>query len=225
MNEAALDDEAPAETAAAPHALSMVAWDAPSPAVVGRAASVKVGVQCEHGCGLHGQAIILRDGEGGLVASGRLDHAPAAETDTLYWTELPLPTQAATGLAAFTAECSASDLEATHLAACAPFSFRVEPRPEHQVTVRVVAEATGAPVERMEVRMNHYAAYTDAGGEARFDLPGGTYECSIRKLGYKAEPMTVAVAADLVFEVVAGKGETREELEARLSAWENYPWT
>jgi hypothetical protein len=91
--------------------------------------------------------------------------------------------------------------------------------------VRVVSEATGEPVERMEVRMNHYADFTGADGLARFDLPGGSYTCSIRKLGYKSEPVAVEVTADVAIEVLAGKGETREELEARLSAWENYPWT
>ena len=225
MSEQELGGESPAEEAAPPHALSMVAWDVPSPAIVGRPASVKVGVQCEHGCDLQGRAFIVRAAAGVVVAAAELDRAPAEETPALCWTEVALPTPVATGVSAFTAQSPALDTEPPHAAATAAFSFRVDPLPEHQVTVRVVSEATGEAVERLEVRMNHYAAYTDAEGLARFDLPGGAYTCSIRKLGYKAEPVAVDVTADLSLDVMAGKGETREELEARLSAWENYPWT
>jgi hypothetical protein len=209
----------------APHAVGMVTWDAPSPAVVGAAATVKVGVQCAHGCDLLGQRVELRDAEGAVVAAGVLDTAPAEGLGDLYWRELSFTAPAATGVSFLTAACAPEGLAAEHLQAASPFSFRTEPRPEHRVAVGVVDEATGRPLEQVEVRMGRYAAYTDAQGEARFALPGGDYSCSIRKLGFKAEPVEVKVAGDLALAVRAGKGETREELEARLSAWENYPWS
>ena len=180
MSEEALAGDASSEEAAPPHALSMVAWDAPSPAIVGRAASVKIGVQCEHGCDLQGRPFVVRDAAGDVVATAELDRTPAEATPALYWTELALSTPETPGVGAFTAECPAAETEPPHTAATAPFSFRVDPRPEHQVTVRVVSEATGKPVERIEVRMKHYAAYTGADGLARFDLPAGAYTCSIR---------------------------------------------
>ena len=127
------------------------------------------------------------------------------------------------GAVRMTARCTPADLPEPHEPAEAGFGFRVAPPAAHQVRVRLVFE--GAPVDAAEVWMGHYAAETDAAGEAVFHLPRGVYDCGMRKLGYAAEPMEVEVASDLTVELPVGKGETREELEARLSAWESYPWT
>ena len=123
------------------------------------------------------------------------------------------------------AGCTPANLDVPHLAAAASFSFRVDAAPEHRVTVRVAHPETATAIERVEVRLDHYAAYTDVRGEARLDVPGGRYTCSIRRIGYQADPVEIEVTADLVVHIKAGKGETREEMETRLSAWENYPWS
>ena len=65
---------------------------------------------------------------------------------------------------------------------------------------------------------------TDADGRARLDVSSGDYLCEIRKEGFAATPFNVPVSADLSLLIEAGKGETREELEARLSSMENHPW-
>jgi len=214
---APIDDEAPHET-------SMVVWDAPAPAIVGRPITLRVGVQCSCGCGLADQPVTLRDEDGAVVATGRLAAEPVAGTTALFSCLMTLPAPEKTGVRFLTAACSLEGLEPPHPPAGAAFSYRIDPRPEHEVRVRVVRAADGEPAAGVEVRMDHYEAYTDAEGLAHFALPSGAYSCTIRKLGLKAEPVAVAVPAQVLIEVTAGKGETREELETRLSRWEDQPW-
>jgi hypothetical protein len=123
-------------------------------------------------------------------------------------------------VAAFTDSAS----EPPHLAATATFSFKVDPPPEHRVTVRVVHQATGSPIDGVEVRMGLYAGSTDDRGEARIDLPGGIYTCSIRKPAFEAEPLEVTVDRDVDLRIEAAVGLTREEYDAKLSSYENHPW-
>jgi hypothetical protein len=213
----------PAPEAPAPHIVSMVVWDTPLPAAIGVAAPIKVGAQCSHGCDLTGQKIEMTSGEGALLATGTLDQAPAQETPSLYWTELSFTPVGETGVRFFQANC-ALDIEEPHEPSSCAFSFRVDPSPAHKVTVRVIYEPTGEEVDDVEVRVGHYGAQTNGAGEVRLNVPSGTFELSIRKMGYKAEPFDVVIATDRIIEVLAGKGETREELEARLSMMEDRPW-
>ena len=207
----------------APHETSMVVWDTPSPAIVGRPVTLMVGVQCACACDLTGQPVELRDEDGAVIAAGRLGE-PVAGTQALFGCRLSLPGPAATGVRALTAAYTPENLAPAHLGSSAPVGFRIDPKPEHQVAVRVVRAADGEVASGVEVRMNHYEAYTDAEGVARFDLPAGDYSCTIRKLGLQAEPLAVSVPGQRLVEVTAGKGETREELETRLSRWEDQPW-
>jgi hypothetical protein len=208
-----------------PHSTSMVVWDVPSPAAANTVATVKVGVQCAEGCSLAGQIVELRDQTGAVVGTAPLGSEPSPGTDILHWVSVTFVAPATTGVAFLSAGCTPRNLESPHLCATASFSVRVDAAPEHRVTVRVTHHDTAAPIERVEVRLDHYAAYTDVQGEATLDVPGGRYACTIRRLGYQADPVEIEVTADRVVHIQAGKGETREELEARLSWWENYPWS
>jgi hypothetical protein len=222
-NEAEAPLNPPEETPPAPHIISMVAWDAPLPAAIGVAAPIKIGAQCSQGCDLTGQSVTLSDGDGAPLSTGVLDRPPAPETPSLHWAELAFTPVGETGVRFFRAAC-APNLDEPHTPASCAFSFRVDPRPAHLVTVRVTYEPTGEVVDDVEVRLGHYGAYTDSAGEVRLSVPSGTFELSIRKMGYKAAPYDVVIAADRTIQVLAGKGETREELEARLSAMEDRPW-
>ena len=211
--------------ASAPHATSMVVWDVPSPAAVDAPAAVKVGVQCIRGCCLAGLVVEVRDQAGAVLGAASLGSEVSPGTEGLYWTEVTFVAAAATGVAFLSARFAATNLEVPHLDAATSFSLRVDAPPECQVAVRVDHLNTSEPIERVEVRLDHYAAYTDARGEARFRVPAGRYTCSIRRMGYHADAVEIDVTADVAIQIKAGKGETREELEARLSAWENYPWS
>jgi hypothetical protein len=209
----------------APHATSLVVWDVPSPAAAGTPATVKVGVQCAIGCCLAGQVVEVRDQAGAVLGTATLGAEVSPGTDALYWGDVTFVAPPITGVAFLSAAFAPTNLEVPHLGAAASFSFRVDAPPEYRVAVRVGHQDTSAPIERVEVRLDHYAAYTDVRGEAQFYVPGGRYTCSIRRIGYDASPVEIEVTADLAVHIKAGKGETREELEARLSAWENYPWS
>ena len=209
----------------APHATSMVVWDVPSPAAADTPATVKVGVQCAVGCCLSGQVVEVREQAGAVLGATILGAEAAPGTDALYWGDVTFVAPPTTGVAFLSAAFAPTNLEVPHLGAEVSFSLRVDAPPEYQVAVRVDHQDTSAPIERVEVRLDQYAAYTDGRGEARLRVPGGRYTCSIRRIGYHADPVEIDVTADLAVHIKAGKGETREELEARLSAWENYPWS
>ena len=209
----------------APHETSMVVWDVPSPAAADNPVAVKVGVQCAVGCCLAGQVVDVRDHAGALLGTAILGTEASPGTEALYWGDVPFVAPPTTGVVFLTAAFAPTNLEVPHFGSAASFSVRVDAPPEHRVAVRVDHQDTAAPLEKVEVRLDHYAAYTDARGEARFHVPGGRYTCSIRRIGYHAEPVEIEVAADAEVHITAGKGETREELDARLSAWENYPWS
>jgi hypothetical protein len=204
-----------------PHELKVLVWDGPSPARAGAPATATVGVGCSRGCSLAGEGVEIRDA-GVVVGRAVLGDKPAAGAEALYSAVVSFVAPDVTGPVRMTAGYVPAD-PSTHEAASTDFGFRVDPPADHEVTVRVVFEA--APLAGAEVWMGHYVAQTDVAGEAVFQLPKGPYSCTIRKLGYDAEPVEVEAASDLIVQIVAGKGETREELEARLSAWESYPWS
>jgi hypothetical protein len=220
-----VDGPAPADAAEAPHAVTVLAWDGPSPAIVGSPATVMVGVRCAQGCALGGQAVEVRDDSGRVVGRAILAQEPQPGAEAIYCAEITFVAPATLGPARMTATCEPRLEGCLHDKGEAVLGFRVDPHPDHEVRVSVVLQNGGAPVGGAEVWMNHYLAVTDAAGEARFSLPKGAYSCSIRKMGLAADPVEVEVSAALMLEIAAAKGETREELEARLSAWESYPWS
>lgn len=206
------------------HVTSMAVWDTPSVAVAGRAAKVKIGVTCCLGCSLAGDRVTVLDESGTLLGEALLLDDPAETSEGLSWAEVTFKTPAITGVSHLSASFSANDGEAVHPTCNAAFSVVTAPVPDARVCLTVVFEPTGLALEDVEIRLGRYFVYTDMHGRAQVDVPKGNYLCEIRKEGFAATPFDMAVSTDVSLVIKAGKGETREELEARLSAMENYPW-
>lgn len=187
-----------------PHVTSLAAWDCPSPVVIGKTFTVKVGAQCGAGCAsLEGQRIEIRDAAGAVVARGALGGTAWPGTDALYWTEVDVTAPAQTGVHAWTVTFAADQLRLPHRAASFAFSAMVDRPAEHVVTVRVIAQETQAPLDDAQVRLGARRAATDAAGLARLAVPGGTHELFIWKAGYEAPPRSVEVDRDASIEVAA----------------------
>jgi len=60
----------------------------------------------------------------------------------------------------------------------------VTARPDCRVELRVVAQETAAPVERVHVHLGCYQARTDSHGHARLDLAAGEYMLELWKSGF-----------------------------------------
>jgi hypothetical protein len=214
------DEPAPAVA----HAVGIVVWDTPSPAVVGRPVRVRAGLACEAGCDLAGQVIQVVGADGAAVGACALREVLETQSGRLFWADVDLPTPTGPGVSRLTARFDGCELEHEHLPAEQEFSFAADIEPDCTVQVRVIREETGEPCGEVEVRLGRYEVYTDAEGEARLHVPKGRYVATTRRLGLKGEPVEVSVDGDLALELVTQKGETREELEARLSRMEDRPW-
>ena len=75
---------------------------------------MKVGAKSSGGCALGGCRVEVLDGDGAVVASGRLGDAPWPGTDALYWTEIELRAPSAPGLASLTVRFDAATLDEPH---------------------------------------------------------------------------------------------------------------
>jgi hypothetical protein len=206
------------------HETSIAVWDDRAPAVVGGPTRVRVGVACAEGCRLSGRFVAVLDEKEQIVAEGQLSAAPLAGTEALYWTELTLKAPAAAGVAHFSARFVDTVAELGHDSATARFSVRVTAVPEHKVTVTVIDKHTGVGERDVEVRFGPYIHRTDRRGVVRIDVPGGTYDLSIRKDGFGAAPTVVEVSADTVVRVDGMPGPTMAEVAPRLTAFEGFPW-
>ena len=203
------------------HSSSIAVWDVPSPVIVDRAFKVKVGVKCSALCQLTGRDVEIRDGAGDRVARGTLGERPWPGTDSLYWAEVVLRGPVAEDVSAWTVTFVAADL---HEAASATFSSRAARPPEHTATIRITAVDTSAPVEGVEVRLGAYEAFTNALGLAAVEVPTGTYDLTIRKDGYTADPVSIEVSRDARIDLELSGAPTRAEVEERLMRFEDYRW-
>ncbi len=205
-----------------PHAGSLAVWDVPSPTPATGPVHVKVGVRCAAGCALAGRRVEVRDEAGASVGGGTLGETPWPGTSALYWASVELPAPAAEGVHSRTAVLVGPDAGPPHEAAPATFTFRAGKAPAHRATVRVIDEGTRAPVAGVEVRIGRYMASTDEHGVAQVALPPGAFEVAIRKNGFRAEPVRVAVDGDVAVEIEAATCPTQAELNERF--FEEYPW-
>jgi hypothetical protein len=207
-----------------PHATSIAVWDVPSPVAMLRAFTVKIGVRCSAMCRLTGQCVDIRDAAGVTISEGRLGETPWTGTSALYWANVELTAPAAEGMAFWSAAFAAANLELPHGDTSASFSFRTDRIPEHRVTIHVVARETTAPVSDVEVRLGLYRVSTDEQGLAYVDVPAGTYDVTIRKDGYRIEPMCVDVYGDCAARIEALAAPTAAELEAGTAPYDHVPW-
>jgi hypothetical protein len=83
---------------AAPHATDVVVWDVPPAVVAGERFRMKVGIKCEHGCGLSNSTFEIHDHEGALAATATLPGDIWPGTAGLHVAEVELAAPSAEGL-------------------------------------------------------------------------------------------------------------------------------
>lgn len=199
-----------------PHATSMAVWDVPSPVVMNRSFTIKVGVKCSATCQLVGRLIEVCDGMGTRIGESRLGATPWPGTSALYVAEVELAAPATDGTAFWSARFAAAEPGLPHDEASAAFSFRIARPPEHRVTVQVADKGTKAPLENVEVRLGVYRASTDAQGRAILELPGGVYPLGAWKAGYEMRTRTVKVGKDRMIRVEAVVAPERDPDDQRV---------
>jgi hypothetical protein len=192
-----------------PHMASIAVWDVPSPVVMNSAFTVKVGIKCSVGCQLTGHLVEIADDAGTKVGEGRLAETPWPGTESLYWTAVDLRAPASEGVIFWNPGFVVEKPALAHQAAPARFSCRTAKPPEHTVTIDVTARNTGLPVDDVEVRVGAYEGFTDHRGVATIELPGGTYDLSIRREGYRAQPLTLEVSGDVTVSIEALDAPTK----------------
>lgn len=194
----------PQPTRAKSHRTSAAVWGAPTPVAVRSTFTVKVGVKCSEGCRLPGQVVRVSDEAGSCVAEGRLGEAPWPGTRGLYVAELSLPASATEGVFHWRGSFLGDAMAPRHESASSLFSFRTVEPPEHTVVVEVKERESGAPLERVSVFMGIYQAITDALGRAELKLPKGAYTLAVRRRGYEAPSLSVAVDRERTFSIQMG---------------------
>lgn len=182
----------PEREAIASHETSLAVWDLTSPVVVGRRATLKVGVACPSGCDLTGTRIDVYDETGTMVGGGTLGSVPWPATAALYWAELDVAAPEADGDHAWSLQVTAT----LHAPAASSVPFVACRPPEHRVTLVVIDKASGGPLAGVELRLGRFRGATDEAGIAHVEVPRGTYEVCAWKIGYDLLSSTTHVAAD-----------------------------
>jgi hypothetical protein len=95
----------------------------------------------------------------------------------------------------------ADALPLPHKGASARFSVAVAAPPEHRLTVRVVDQATAAPIADAQVRLGAFRGATGEAGIAEIMMPKGTFDLAVWKPGYESPTRPVAIVADLAVEI------------------------
>jgi hypothetical protein len=181
------------------HQTSLAVWDIPTPAA-GERFSIKVGAKSSAGCALGDRRIEVLNGEA-VVAAGTLGDTPWPGTDALFWTGVELRAPGQPGLVTLSVHFDAAEIDEPHESASAPFNVSVVAKPEHTLTVKVVAD--GTPVEDAIVRLGPTRATTDASGMAAVKLAKGRYELVVWKAGYDAPVAPLTIDADAFVQIDA----------------------
>ncbi len=174
------------------HQTSLAVWDIPTPAA-GERFSIKVGAKSSADCALGARRVEVLDGES-VVAAGQLGDAPWPDTDGLFWAEVELQAPDTPGLVALSVRFHAADPDQPHEGASASFNVSIIAKPEHTLTVKVIAG--GVPIEDAIVRLGPIRASTDASGRAAVKLAKGRYELVVWKSGYDAPVTPIAIETD-----------------------------
>ncbi len=205
------------------HKASMAVWDVVSPVPVGNPLAVKIGVRCA-ACLAIGAWVHVLDEAGTRVGDGQLGPTPWTGTDGLYWTEVGLTGPSLEGLATYRAVLAVDALEMPHEPAEARFTFMTTSRPDSRVRVAVLDATSGTGLAGVEVHVGRYHLTTDAAGTASVDVPNGSYDVTIRRDGFSADPRRIDVMSAVSVRIEAVKVPTMAERAETLSSFENYPW-
>jgi hypothetical protein len=176
------------------HTISLAVWDLSSPVVIGRRATLKVGIACSSGCDLSGTVVDIYNEAGARVGAATLGSAPWGATTALYWAELGVTSPEAEGDHAWSIH--AKTLLAAHGDATSTVHFIACKPPEHRVTLHVIDKNSGVPLARVELRLGRFRAATDAAGVAHVDVPAGMYDVGTWKNGYEVVSKTVDIGGD-----------------------------
>jgi len=176
------------------HEVDLAVWDLPSPVVVGRRPTLKVGVSCPSGCNLSGTPVDVYNDAGERIATGTLGGAPWPATAALYWAELDLVAPEREG--DFSLDIHATPTS-PHAAATSVLTFIVSRPPEHRVMVHVIDKTSGAPLGGVELRLGRFRTATNERGIAQAELPAGSCDVGTWKNGYEVLSRTVDIARDM----------------------------
>ena len=183
----------PSTALGASHGTSLAVWDLSSPVVIGRRATLKVGLSCTSGCNLAGTLVTAYNDFGERIGTGTLGSAPWPATTALYWAELDLAAPEREGDLSL-------DIHVTptlpHADATSVVTLAVSRPPEHRVTLHVTDKASGAPLVGVELRLGRFRTATNDEGSAQVDVPGGRYDVGTWKHGYEVLSRTVDIARD-----------------------------
>jgi hypothetical protein len=186
-----------------PHATSLAVWANPSPVVVGKPFTIKVGAKSSGACQLKGAQVEIQDETGTRIGVGTLGDTPFVDTGALYWTEVDLAAPMKEGLVSWSVRFAPGALKIPHDGSSAAFTFATVRPPEHRVTVSVIEKDTGVPIANAQVRVGAHRASTDESGLATLDTSSGTYDVVAWKGGYQSPSMTVAVTEDVGVQIEA----------------------
>jgi uncharacterized membrane protein len=81
--------------------------------------------------------------------------------------------------------------------------FRLSDPPEHRLSIKVIDQRTSAPIPDVQVRLGAYRAVTGPEGLAVVEMPEGTYELHIWKIGHQARIRSVQLDKSMLIEVEA----------------------
>ena len=186
------------------HATSLAVWDLASPVVIGRRATLKVGIACSSGCELAGTRVDVYNETGTRVGGGSLGSAPWPGTTALYWAELDVAAPEVEGEHAWT-------LEASHGHATSIVRLVAVRPPEHRVTLEVIDLGSRVPLAGVELRLGRFRAATNEAGIAHVEVPGGVYEVCAWKIGYDVLSSTVHVTGDTTMYLEAAVAREPEQ--------------
>lgn len=179
-----------------PHETSLAVWDTPSPAILERKSSLKVGAKCSAGCNLAGENIEIQDQEGKLVATGTLADPPWPGSQGLYWQEIPFQAPGQEGYYSWKAQFRGLTKAVLHQESVITFGFQALRPPEYRLSIEVVDRETKVPIGDAFVAANTFRTYTDAQGQAILEITGGAYEIYVWRDGYLAWETTLEISAD-----------------------------
>jgi hypothetical protein len=177
------------------HTTSLAVWDLTSPVIVGRRATIKVGIACPSECDLSGTSVDVYSEAGARVGGGTLGPAPWPATTALYWAELDVAPPETEGDHSWSIH--ATTPEPTHGHSTSVVRFVACRPPDHRVTLEVIDKDSGLPLGGVELRLGRFRGTTNDVGIAHVDLTTGLYEVSGWKLGYDLISSTADVVGDM----------------------------
>ncbi len=183
----------PSTALGASHATSLAVWDLPSPVVVGRRPTLKVGLSCTSGCNLSGTAVDAYNDAGERIGTGTLGSVPWPATAALYWAELELIAPEREGDLAVDIHAKPT---MPHAEATSVVTFVVSRPPEHLVTVYVADKNTRIPIAGVELRLGRFRTATNDQGIAQVEVPGGSHDVVTWKNGYEVLSATLDITRD-----------------------------